>query len=138
MNIKFPATIEPQEPSGFLVQFVDLDEVFTQGETIEECLFNGSEVLTGMLEVYVEQNKEIPRPSENVEGAYYIAPDAKVQSALLIKWARGDKSLAYIAKVLETSWPAAQRLEDPKHWATLKQLDKAAAALGKKLVLSLE
>lgn len=138
MNIKFPATIEPQEPSGFLVQFVDLDEVFTQGETIEECLFNGSEVLTGMLEVYMDQNKDIPRPSENVEGAYYIAPEAKVQSALLIKWARGDKSLADIARALDTSWPAAQRLENPGHWPTLKQLDKAAAALGKKLVLSLE
>lgn len=138
MNIKFPAKLEPQETSGYVVQFIDLEEVFTEGETIEECLFNGTEVLTGMLELYMEQGKNIPRPSENVENVYYIAPEVKVQSALLIKWARGDKPLADIARALDTSWPAAQRLEDPTHWATLRQLDKAAAALGKKLVLSLE
>jgi antitoxin HicB len=91
-----------------------------------------------MLEIYLEDGKEIPPPSENVKDAYYIAPDVKIQSALLVRWARGDRSLAEIARALETSWPAAQRLEDPHHWATLKQLDKAAAALGKKLVLSLE
>ena len=33
---------------------------------------------------------------------------------------------------------AAQRLEDPHHWPSLKQLDRAAKVLGKRLVLSLE
>ena len=138
MNTLYPAKFEPQKPSGFFVQFVDIPEAITQGETTEECLFNGAEVLSGILEVYLEDGKDIPLPSENVKDAFYIAPDVKIQSALLIKWARGDRSMAEIARALETSWPAAQRLEDPHHWATLKQLDKAAAALGKKLVLSLE
>jgi antitoxin HicB len=39
---------------------------------------------------------------------------------------------------LETSWPSAKRLEDASHWPSLKTLDRAAAALGKKLVLVLE
>ncbi len=138
MNTLYPATLEPQEPSGYVVNFIDLEEVFTEGETIEECLFNGSEVLSGMLEVYMESGKEIPVPSENVEGAYYIAPEAKVQSALLLRWARDGRPLADLARALETSWPAAQRLENPHHWPSLKQLDKAAAALGKRLVLSFE
>lgn len=138
MNTLFPAIFTPEEPSGFSVQFVDIPGAITEGETIEECLFNAAEALSGVIESYIENGQEIPRPSENVKDAYYIAPDVKIQSALLIRWARGDKSLAEIARVLETSWPAAQRLENPNHWATLKQLDKAAAALGKKLVLSLE
>lgn len=138
MNTLYPAIFEPQEPSGFHVQFVDMENVFTCGETIEECLFNAAEVLTGMMECFLENGTDIPRPSENVEGAYYIAPEVKVQSALLVRWARGDRSLAEIARAIDSSWPVAQRLEDPHHWPTLKQLDKAAAALGKKLVLSLE
>lgn len=137
MNTLFPAIITPDE-SSFMIQFVDFPGAISCGDTIEECLFNGAEALTGIIESDMDHGLEIPRPSENVEGAYYIAPEAKVQSALLIKWARGDKSLADIARALETSWPVAKRLEDPTHWATLKQLDKAAAALGKKLVLSLE
>jgi antitoxin HicB len=138
MNTLYPAIFEPQEPSGFSVQFVDIPGAITEGETIEECLFNAAEALTGVIESYIELGQNIPRPSENVEGAYYIAPDTRVQSALLIRWARGDRSLADIARALETSWPTAQRLENPHHWPSLKQLDKAAAALGKKLVISLE
>lgn len=137
MNALYPAMITPDEP-GFMIQFVDIPGALSCGDTIEECLFNGEEVLTVMIECLIQDGKEIPRPTESVEGAYYIAPDAKTQSALLVRWARGEKSLAAIAKALETSWPAAQRLENPTHWPTLKQLDKAASALGKKLVISFE
>lgn len=138
MNTLYPAILEPQEPSGYCVQFVDIPGAITEGETIEECLFNAAEALTGVIESYIELGQNIPLPSENIEGAYYVAPDARVQSALLIRWARGNRSLADIARALETSWPTAQRLENPRHWPSLKQLDKAAAALGKKLVISLE
>ena len=33
-------------------------------------------------------------------------------------------------------WPVAQRLEDPRHSPTLKQLERAEMALVKRLVLS--
>lgn len=52
--------------------------------------------------------------------------------------ARGERSLADLARALETSWPSVKRLEGPRHWPTLKQIDKTAAALGKRLVLSFE
>lgn len=138
MKTLYPARITPQEPSGFLVEFIDIEEAFTEGGTIEECLFNGSEVLSGIISVYLDNNQDVPKPSENVDGAYYIAPEVKIQSALLVRWARGDKSMADMARAIDSSWPVAQRLENPHHWATLKQLDRAAAALGKRLVLSLE
>jgi len=43
-----------------------------------------------------------------------------------------------MARLLNTSWPAAQRLERPKTNPTLKQLERAAAAMGRRLVLSFE
>ncbi len=138
MNTRFPAIFTPDEPSGYTVQFVDIPGAITEGETIEECKFNAAEALSGIIACDIEMGKEIPRPSENIDGAYYIAPDVKTQSALLVRWARGDKSLADIARAIDASWPVAQRLENPHHWATLKQLDKAASAMGKRLVLSLE
>ncbi len=138
MNTLYPAIFEPQEPSGFFVHFVDIPEAITQGETLDECLFNGSEALSLVLEEYLDSGRKVPLPTANCQNAHYIAPDAKIQSALLVRWARGDRSLAEIARALETSWPSAQRLEDPHHWPSLKQLEKAASVLGKKLVLSLE
>ena len=120
------------------VQFIDLPDTFTEGATEEEALFNAVEVLSVMLDIKIEEEQPIPRPSQNVKGARYIAPDAKTQAALLIRQARGEISLAHLARAMNTSWPSAQRLEDPRHWPSLKSLERAASVLGKRLVLSLE
>lgn len=138
MDIRYPATIEKQEDGKYLVQFADLPDTFTEGDTLEEALFNASEALTGMLGFHVDEGHDLPAPSENVEGAYYIAPDAKTQAVLLLKLARGDRTLSDLARALETSWPQAQRLENPHRWPSLQTVDKAARVLGKRLVLSLE
>jgi len=138
METSFPATITPQDNGGLLVEFIDLPDTFTEGDTLPEALFNGAEVLSAMLSWHLDQGHAIPAPSANVKDAHYITPDAKTQSALLLRDARGTRPLADMARALETSWAAAQRLENPHHWPSLKQLDRAASFLGKRLVLSLE
>ena len=137
MKFSYPYTIEPQEGGGFFVQFVDFEEAFTEGETPEEAAFNAAEVLTGILAYRLEHGQIIPQPSpakNNPVGS----PNAAVQSALILRLARGERPLSELARAMDTSWAAAQRLEDPHHWPSLKQLDKAAKVLGKRLVLSLE
>jgi len=130
-------TTTPQEPDGFLVECLGMENIFTEGGTLEECLFNASEVLTVMLDSYIDEGQEIPEPTQGINDAYYVAPDAKTQAAVLVRLSRGKRPMSEIARVLETSWPSVSRLEDPRHWPTLRQLDKAAA-LGKRLVLSFE
>lgn len=138
MDIRFPATVEEQSDGTLLVRFLDLPDTFTEGRTKEEALFNAAEVLSAMLAWRLENSKEVPAPTRKVKGAHYVAPDAKTQAAMLLRLARGERSLSELARALETSWPAAKRLEDPTHWPSLKTLDRAAAALGKRLVLTLE
>ena len=138
MEIRYPATVVAQEEGGFFVQFIDLSDTFTEGQTHEEALFNASEVLSAMLAWRLDSGVEIPAPSARAKGQHNIAPDAKTQAAMLLRLARGERSLSELARALETSWPAAKRLEDPAHWPSLKTLDRAAAALGKRLVLVLE
>lgn len=130
MDIHYHAVFEPQEEGGFFVRFLDFEDTFTNGESEEECLFNAAEVLTGVLEVKLKHGMDIPLPGPGVPGSQAIAPETKVQAALLVRFARGGRSLSDLARVLETSWPSAKRLEDPNHWPTLKTLDKVAAALG--------
>lgn len=138
MEIRYPATVTEQNDGSFLVSFLDLPDTFTEGKTMEEAVFNASEVLSGMLAWRLDEGKEVPAPSLEVAGAQYIAPDAKTQAAMLLRLARGERSISDLARTLETSWPAAKRLENPSHWPSLKTLDRAAAALGKRLVLVLE
>lgn len=138
MEIRYPAIIEEQTGGRFLVTFVDLSDTFSEGETKEEALFNATEVLSAMLGWRLDEAKDVPAPSQKIKGAHYIAPDAKTQAAMLLRLVRGERSLSDLARALETSWPAAKRLENPAHWPSLKTLDRAAAALGKRLVLVLE
>lgn len=137
MNLGYPYTVEPQETGGYLVQFLDLEEAFTEGATREEAAFNAAEVLTGILAYRAAHGQDIPRPTP-AEGRPVAYPSPSVQAALLVHWARGERPLSDLARALNTSWAAAQRLEDPNHWPSLKQLDRAASAMGKRLVLALE
>ncbi len=136
MNLAYPYAVEPRD-GGFFVRFVDLEEAFTEGATPEEAAFNAAEVLSGILAYRLEHGDDIPAPSP-ANGHPVALPAASVQSALLIRQARGHRPLSELARALDTSWPSAQRLENPHHWPSLKQLDKAARALGKRLVLSIE
>ena len=137
LEARYPAVLEPEESGGFFVRFVDVEGAMTDGETLDEALFNASEALSGILRWMLDENQPIPDPSPAGDGRVLVAPDARTQAALLIRRARGEWSLAELARALETSWPSAQRLENPRHSPTLRQLEKAAAALGKRLVLAL-
>jgi len=77
MDIRYPATVEVQKDGTYLVQFVDLPDTFTEGQTKEEALLNASEVLSAMIAWRLDALQNIPAPSRNVKGALYIAPDTR-------------------------------------------------------------
>jgi antitoxin HicB len=138
MNVLYPAIFEyDKSDKRYTVHFPDLAEAMTEGETLEEAMFNASEVLTLTLEGRVDEGIEIPRPSKH-KNARLVAPSARAQAALLLRWAKGDHTTAEIARALNTSWPAVARLEDLHHWPNLRQLERAAATVGHRLVISLE
>ena len=139
MKIEYPAIFEPADEGGYTITFPDFPEAISEGDSLEEANYNAIEVLDLTLKSRMEDNETIPLPhSESGVDVHMIAPDVNIQSALLVKLNRGDKKFSDLARTLGTSWPAVSRLEDPKHWPSLRQLDKMAAALGKRLVLSLE
>ncbi len=138
MNILYPAIFEyDSADKRYTVHFPDFPEAITEGETLEEALFNAYEVLTLTLEGRMDEGMDIPKPSR-IKNAKMIAPSARTQAALLMRLAKGEHTTAEIARALNTSWPAVARLEDPHHWPNLRQLERAAAAIGQRLVISLE
>jgi antitoxin HicB len=120
MNLSYPARFEPQQPSGYFVQFIDFDNAITQGETLEECKANAQEVLSLVIEDMLEGGKEIPKPSTSND-AFLIAPETLIQSKILLSWLKKSEKTGYKTKI-----------------PSLMQLDKAAKAMGKQLVLSVE
>lgn len=135
-TVHYPALLAPQPEGGFTVTFPDLPEAITEGDDLEQALFNAAEALTLALEVRLKDGDPIPAATP-FDGARWVEPSASVQAAILLSRARGDRPLSELARAMGTSWPAAQRLTRPGN-PTLRQLERAAAALGKRLVLSLE
>lgn len=138
MKFTFPYTLKAQNDSGFLVQFVDFEEAFTEGATEEEAAFNTAEVLSLIIEQRTDDGVDIPAQSAR-KHRRVACPQASVQVALLMRKTREEqgKSLADMARALHPSWPSAQHLEQPEANPALRQLERAAAALGKRLVVGL-
>ena len=62
MKYQYPALLT-KEDNGFVVKFIDFDDVFTQGQTITEAVENGEDVLNLMLCDKEENEFVIPKPS---------------------------------------------------------------------------
>ncbi len=139
MKIQYPALVsEDKDDQRFLVKFAHFDEAITEGSSLQEALQNAVEVLTLTLEGRMDEGLPIPLPpTSGASEAYWVAPAARVQAALLVRFHRIQPT-AMLAKQLQTSWPAAARLEDPHHSPSLRQLERAASAMGLRLVISLE
>src|SRR6185312_11942287 len=102
MNVFYPAIFDyNQTENRYTVCFPDLAEAVTEGETYEEAYFNAVEVLTLTLEGRMEEEMEIPKPSKQ-ENAELITPSSRIQSALLLRWAKGKHTTAEIARALNT------------------------------------
>ncbi|HEX4963301.1 MAG TPA: type II toxin-antitoxin system HicB family antitoxin [Thermoanaerobaculia bacterium] len=84
MKLEYPYKLEPQESGGFVVQFLDIEEAFTEGVTPEECAFNAAEVLTGILEQRLADGAEIPLPGKHARQRR-ASPSAAVQTAILLR-----------------------------------------------------
>jgi len=137
--VKYQAVLQAQPEGGFTVTFPDLPEAITEGDTREEALFHAADVLTLCLDERIESGDVLPVASK-VKGGVWIEPTAAIQAAVAVRVARLEqgRTLADLARSLGTSWAAAQKLESPRANPTIKQLERTAAALGKRLVLSVE
>ena len=136
--IRYSAVLAPQPEGGFTVTFPDIPEAITEGDTREAAMFNAAEVLTLCLVQRLEDGDAIP-DAERVKGGVWVEPHATVQVALLVRRTREEqgRTLAELARALETSWPTVQRLEKPGANPTLRQLERTAAALGKRLIIDM-
>ncbi|NLM17020.1 MAG: type II toxin-antitoxin system HicB family antitoxin [Candidatus Riflebacteria bacterium] len=139
MNFEYPFKLTPAEEGGFLINFLDFPETYSEGDSEDECFYMAQDVLNLTLTCLLEDDAPIPAPSD-ADTKYKVAPSPQIQAAIAVRNAKDEtrKNTADLARAMDTSWPVADKLTDPKHWPTLRQLDKAARALGKRLIVKFE
>ena len=130
---------EDHEAGGYTVSFPDVPGVITEGDTLDEALFNAWEALNGVLESLVSRGENLPEsravPDESM---HPIDVEPHILTAWNLRTLRGDLPQSDIAKRLGMTYQAYQRLENPtKGNPTIKTLEKVAKAFGKRLTISL-
>ena len=129
-SLVYSAKIVPDN-GGFVVTFRDLENVFTEGDTYEEALFNAQEVLDLLLLEMAKDDSDIPNPSLCRKDEVPITVSPEVAVPVLLHKLRTKKhyTMAAVARSMGVSYQSYQQIEAGKN-ITLKSLKRAAAALG--------
>ena len=135
--IKYPVCLEPDSNETVLVSFPDIPEAHTFGEDEQEALVRAVDALETALMMYIEERKDIPRPSRiRKRGRWVVLPaltEAKVCLYHAMRQSGAHK--AELARRLRWHMPQVDRLLDLRHASRLDQLEAALSVLNKKLTI---
>ena len=134
----YTAKIKKQEGT-YLVSFPEFPNVNTYGDTLQEALSNAAEAVNGAIESDFERGFELPEPVKHSGRGYYeIAIQPHLEIACKLRTLRDGRPQVEIARQLNVSYQAYQKLENPRRCnPTIKTLEKISAAFGKQLKIEL-
>ena len=131
----YHCTIE-KDDDMFIVQFPDMPNIQTYGNTHEEALAMAQEALEGCLESDISRGLPVPPPA--FTGGYPVPVSSHIALSLQLRELRGEQSQSDIARRLGLSYQAYQRLENPrKANPTVKTLERIARVYGRELSISI-
>lgn len=137
----YPAILTPDvKDGGFVVTFVDLPEAITQGDTMEGALREAADCLEEAFANRIVTGLSIPPPSRLEEGQHTVPVAAltAAKAALYIALQEAQISAAELAKRLQCEEKKVRRLLDPRHPSKLPRIEAALAAIGHRLIVSLQ
>jgi antitoxin HicB len=137
----YPAILTPEvADGGFVVTFVDLPEAITQGETVDEALQEAADCLEEAIANRIVARLPIPSPSRSKKGQHDVpvAAQTAAKAALYITLRDTRITTAELAKRLHCDKKEVQQLLDPRHPSKLSRIESALAAVGHRLIISLQ
>lgn len=136
----FPARVKKDKAGFFLAIFPDFPEAATDGESIEEALFNAADALEEAIAGRINRGESIPQPSPVKNRQYKVPVHAQIAVKAALYMAVKDSGIknTELAKRLGADEKEVRRLLDPHHRSKLPRLEAALEALGRKLVIGIE
>lgn len=132
--------LEGDNGQGFAVFCRDLPELNSYGDDHDHACSEAVDAIETTLSLYVDQRREIPAASEPQAGEIVVRLPA-VTVAKIHLWnemvARGMRK-ADLCRLLAVAQTQGDRLVDFTHSTKMDALEKALAALGKRVALSVE
>lgn len=134
--MQYPATFTPEE-GKIVVRFRDIPEAITQGDDEADAMVMAEDVLISAMDFYFDDKRPVPPPTAPKRGERLIALPLSVTSKVLLlneMLAQGVGPSELVRRM--NSLPQyVNRLVDLKHATKIDTIEKAMAALGKRLEL---
>ena len=136
--LAWPVSLEPAEEGGFVVNFPDFPEGWSQGETREEALLQAADLLETMVANYMAEGWDLPDPSPEAAGrpVVALAPLVTAKAELYRAMREAGITKTELARRIGISPQKAQRLFSIHHASPLDRLEAAMRALGRRLVVT--
>jgi antitoxin HicB len=133
--LQFPVTLKRDTNGTMRVEFPDVPEANTFGEDAKEALVQAVDALESALSMYVEDRRDIPKPSPvKARGKAVILPASTEAKLALYSTMRANRvGKAELARRLNCHLPQVDRLLNLLHASRLDQLEAAFRVLGKRL-----
>jgi len=135
MQYAFPYRLEPEPAGGALIQFVDVPEAHSIAPTAADAAGEPAlDCLIAALGGYIKLGRAIPRPSPARGRPVAILPPLVAAKLALYQAMRAERiTRTALAQRLGLQENAIRRLLDLDHRSHIDQIDRALAALGKRL-----
>jgi len=136
--MEYPAKFTRDKMAGgFVVTFPDVPEAITQGDTLEEAMAMASEALELALTFYTEKWQDLPVASELGRGMRVVRVPALSEAKFRLYAALRAAGIRKIdlARRMKCSPSQVDRLLDITHHSKLDQIERAFAAIGKRLAI---
>ena len=135
----WPVDLIPAEEGGYIVNFPDSPNGWSQGDDRAEALAQAEDLLEEMVLGMMAHGEDVPLPSA-AEGRPTVALPALTAAKLEAYRAMRAAGLNKKQLAERLGWQPSQvtRLFDGRHASRLDQIEAALRALGRRLVVSSE
>lgn len=136
--LAYPVKFTPDDNGTVMVEIPDIPEVTSVGDDEEEALLNVMEALECAIQIYFDERRPVPMPSQPQKGQKTVCLPALETSKVLLwneMFAQKIRK-AELARRLNVYPPQIDRLFSLKHSSKIEFVEKALHAIGKQLSVS--
>ena len=140
MDFAYPARLKKEPDGRYSVTFPDLPDAITQGEDRDDAIEMATDCLAETIGARIAERADVPAPSSPKRGQVRIVVPVyvAVKAALYVAMKEEGVSLGEMARTLEGQPVQVRRLLDPGRASSMKRIDHALAAIGRRVCISLE
>jgi|SRR3990167_54486 len=131
----YPVKLTKQKEGGYLVEFPDLPEAITQGESMEDALHEAIDCLEEAIANRMEMKLDIPSPKRISAEQHSVSLPATLSAKAALYVIMKEKHITNVAlaKKLSCDEKEIRRLLDPHYQSKIPRIEHVLHALGQRL-----